>query len=269
MIKNEINVSIIMQSYLGDYPESRKNPKSKFIRAVYSVILQTIENWELIIVSDGCTITEQIYNTYFKHYKDIRLIKIPKSDETLMNSNGNYKRGLPKQKGVENAKGDWIMYLDSDDYILKNSIFKLCNMIKKISDFPKKESSLDIRYIINNSLVYNYKKYDNISNGEKPEGSIIKQKRGEPFKINGLPDMWISLKDVIKGSSKDVVSASTANIIHKRGYPKWEWCDTNSQNKFEDFEYISRIATENEIKHVMYISFPFYVKCFEKNNYDF
>ena len=50
-----MKISIIMQSYLGDYPNARANPEEGFIRAVYSVINQTVSNWELIIVADGCS----------------------------------------------------------------------------------------------------------------------------------------------------------------------------------------------------------------------
>ena len=39
-------ISVIMQSYLGDYPDSRKNPEEKFIRAVNSFLKQTNKNTE-------------------------------------------------------------------------------------------------------------------------------------------------------------------------------------------------------------------------------
>lgn len=47
-------ISVIMPSYLGEYPGSRKDPDKKFIRAVESFKDQTLAQKELIIVSDGC-----------------------------------------------------------------------------------------------------------------------------------------------------------------------------------------------------------------------
>ena len=42
-------ISIIMQSYLGNYPGSRKDSHSKFLRAVQSFQNQLYKNCELII----------------------------------------------------------------------------------------------------------------------------------------------------------------------------------------------------------------------------
>ena len=47
-------ISIIMQSFLGNYPGSRKDPDFKFMRAVKSFQTQLYKNCELIIVSDDC-----------------------------------------------------------------------------------------------------------------------------------------------------------------------------------------------------------------------
>ena len=48
-----MKISVIMQSYLGEYPGARSNPKYKFVRAVNSFLLQKHPDKELIIVSDG------------------------------------------------------------------------------------------------------------------------------------------------------------------------------------------------------------------------
>jgi glycosyltransferase involved in cell wall biosynthesis len=52
--------SVIMASFLGDYPNAASNRDKKLIRAVNSFINQSYENKELVIVSDGCTKTYEI-----------------------------------------------------------------------------------------------------------------------------------------------------------------------------------------------------------------
>jgi len=63
----EIGISVIMPSYLGKYEGSRINADQKFIRAVESFQQQTLQNKELIIVSDGCEITNRIYRELFQY----------------------------------------------------------------------------------------------------------------------------------------------------------------------------------------------------------
>ena len=76
--RKEIGISVIMPSYLGEYPGSRSNPKEKFIRAVESFRLQDHSKKELIIVSDGCEITNSIYFERWLNDKNISLIRVEK-----------------------------------------------------------------------------------------------------------------------------------------------------------------------------------------------
>ena len=69
-------ISIIMQSYLGNYPGSRKDSHSKFLRAVQSFQNQLYKNCELIIVADDCMETKALYNVHFKGEDNMRLIYV-------------------------------------------------------------------------------------------------------------------------------------------------------------------------------------------------
>jgi glycosyltransferase involved in cell wall biosynthesis len=263
-----MKISIIMQSYLGEYPGSRKNPSEKFIRSVYSVINQSIDTWELIIVSDGCNITETIYNNHFKNYNNIKFFKISKPIETNMYSNGNYRRGIPKQVGLEKATGDWVIYLDTDDIILKNAIFKLNSIISNSVNISIEKNLPELKYILNSTSIYHYKKLLDTQNIKTSAGQIYYEQRGDVFKIEGLPDTWVSLKTRLEGSNVDVSPNVTNCIIHKRGFPIWKWKDTNETNTSEDISYISKLFNENDVESILHISFPYYVKCFERNNWD-
>ena len=107
-------ISIVMMSYLGEYPGSRSNPIPKFNRAVQSVVDQSVDHWELIIVSDGCELTNQEYSKNWSNDPRIRLIKTEKSKSKWP--------GSKRQIGVDRAKHDWILYLDSDDIFTKDRI---------------------------------------------------------------------------------------------------------------------------------------------------
>lgn len=104
-----IKFSIIMPSYLGGYTGAANDREDKLIRSIESVIKQTYNRWELIIIADGCDRTCEILQNYLKQYKDkynIRLYLVPK--QKLWAGVRNY--------GINKAKGEYIIYLDIDDY---------------------------------------------------------------------------------------------------------------------------------------------------------
>lgn len=123
-------ISVIMTSYLGDYPNSRKDPGPKFVRAVNSFISQDIgaENCELIIVSDGCELTNKLYLENFDGIDNIKLIKVEKSSFLYPGEN--------RQLGIDNAKFNYITYLDSDDIFLENRLSNCYNAIIKEPEYP-------------------------------------------------------------------------------------------------------------------------------------
>jgi glycosyltransferase involved in cell wall biosynthesis len=83
------------------------NRASFICKAVDSVLAQTFSNWELILVDDGSTDNT---SDLISQYSDdrIKYFKTP-----------NRERGAARNFGIEKAKGNWICFLDSDDYLLK------------------------------------------------------------------------------------------------------------------------------------------------------
>ena len=74
-------------------------------RALVSVFSQTYQNFEVIVVDNSSTDnTEDVLNSY----EDKRL--------TVIKVNNNGIIAHSRNKGIENAKGDWIAFLDSDDW---------------------------------------------------------------------------------------------------------------------------------------------------------
>ena len=89
------------------------NRSSLLIRAIDSVLSQTYQNWELIIVDDCSTDnTEEVVNQYIKKHKHIKYIK----NET------NIGACASRNKAINMAQGKFITGLDDDDYFLPNRL---------------------------------------------------------------------------------------------------------------------------------------------------
>jgi glycosyltransferase involved in cell wall biosynthesis len=111
--------SIIMPSYLGHYEGAAYSRDEKLPRAIQSVISQSYTDWELIIVADGCSQTVEICKPYLS--SKIRLFKISKQ---------KLFAGEPRNKGIREAKGEYITYLDIDDIIGKDHLATIAENLK-------------------------------------------------------------------------------------------------------------------------------------------
>jgi glycosyltransferase involved in cell wall biosynthesis len=79
-------------------------------RAIMSVINQTYLNWELYVIDDYSS-----ENYILPHICEIATQKIK-----LFRNEKNLGPGLSRQKGLDLALGEFICFLDSDDYWLPN-----------------------------------------------------------------------------------------------------------------------------------------------------
>jgi glycosyltransferase involved in cell wall biosynthesis len=88
-------------------------------KTIESVLGQTFYDWELIIVDDGSTDnTKKIVAGY--HDDRIRYIY-----------QENSERSNARNNGIRNARGEYICFLDSDDYYLSGHINSFCESIIK------------------------------------------------------------------------------------------------------------------------------------------
>lgn len=82
-------------------------PEDKFSRCIKSILSQTYSNFEVIIVDDGSTNeSAAIADSLVK--SDNRLRIIHKKNEGS---------AIARNTGIENATGDYITFIDSDDFI--------------------------------------------------------------------------------------------------------------------------------------------------------
>lgn len=101
----------------------------KYLRkCLDSIINQTYQDFEVIIVNDGSTDSSQeIIDEYIEKYQT--KIKCLNKENGGLSSARNY--------GIESAKGDYIIFIDSDDYIKTNLFEGLLPYIQNNIDLVK------------------------------------------------------------------------------------------------------------------------------------
>lgn len=86
-------------------------------KAIESVLAQTHTDWELIVVDDGSTDnTREVVSKY----SDKRITYIYQE---------NSERSAARNNGIAHAKGNYICFLDSDNYMLPNRLEKIVECI--------------------------------------------------------------------------------------------------------------------------------------------
>lgn len=109
---NNYLVSVIIPIY---------NVEKYLNRCVDSIINQTYSNLEVILVNDGSSDDSSTICDYYKS-KDSRVIIIHKENGGLSDA---------RNFGLDIAIGDYIMFLDSDDYIENNMIENLLMVVEE------------------------------------------------------------------------------------------------------------------------------------------
>lgn len=109
----QIDVSIIIPVY---------NVENFLEQCIDSALQQKNCNLEIIIIDDCSTDNSfAIAKKYAEKFSQIKLIQ----------QKENKKVGAARNLGIENAKGKYILFIDSDDYLKPNSIYELFQKSKK------------------------------------------------------------------------------------------------------------------------------------------
>lgn len=93
-------------------------------KAIKSLINQTYQNWEAIIIDNHST--DQTYEE-IKNYSDSRIKYFEINNNGVIAKSRNY--------GITISKGDWIAFLDSDDWWTKDKLEVCVNNINDKVDF--------------------------------------------------------------------------------------------------------------------------------------
>ena len=126
-------VSIIMPSY---------NTAPYISDSIQSVLAQTYGDWELIIVDDCSTDdTDRVVTSFLSD----RRIKFFKNER-------NSGAAVSRNKALQEAKGKWIAFLDSDDLWMPDKLQK------------------QVSFMVENGYSFSYTNYEEINNDGKRNG---------------------------------------------------------------------------------------------------
>lgn len=99
------------------------NASAYLKECILSVINQSYKNWNLILINDGSTDNSlEICNEFAENFHNIKVI-----------NKSNEGQGIARNLGIKEGSGDYITFLDSDDY-LKNDY--LSNLVQILTDNP-------------------------------------------------------------------------------------------------------------------------------------
>lgn len=205
-------VSLIIPAY---------NAEDEISTCLNSIVNQTYKNIEIIIVIDGATDgTYKVCKEYMDKDKRVKVINKEKNEGTLM----------ARQDGIKIAQGKYIMFIDSDDYIVDDAVEKLVNIASK-----RDVDLIRFRYkkIPDNYYQYEYLNGENMIYIEKEE---FKEKV-YPMFIEGY-----------------MLNALFTNFVKKE---KIESCMFNIKLTFGE-DFLTNLQLFTNINNVMLYNEPLY-----------
>lgn len=97
------------------------NAGKKLNKCIESILNQTYKNIEVILVNDGSTDNSLKICEKYKSIDD-RIILINKKNEGSIQA---------RKTGIDNSSGDYIMFVDADDWVDNNIVFIMYDELKK------------------------------------------------------------------------------------------------------------------------------------------
>lgn len=199
--------------------------------AINSVLSQSYQDWELIIVDDGSSDNSiEIIKSYCEKDERIKLF-------------GNVtNKGLKESLlvGLEQATGDWIAFLESDD------IFEPDNLEKKVEIIKKNP---------NIKLVFNKVKF--LAEEKRKQQKFYEKTQEKLSKMNFPKNMFydFSVDNMILTFSCVIVEAKALkeadfNTPVDSSLDRWLWIHLAQKN---DFYYIDKELTQWRLHSESYI----------------
>jgi len=273
--KNDKKISVIISSY----------NREKYIGiAIDSVLNQTYKNVEIIVIDDCSTDNTE---EYLKKYKDkIRYYKNEK----------NCGCGISRKRGMEYAKGDYIIFLDDDDKYICNTYFEeAIKMLEKDKDLSLVAAAHYVRFTEGNRLEekkFPYKKvvdhvkmFTNFASADYPKPiasiAIIRREALEFAKYQDmkiLNDTTIYLRALLYGNMGFINKPYLEYLVHGANISfnlKIDFLIDNLEEKYKvylmakDMKEFSKVDFNKWLDEQLDITIIYYIRGSKPNYFNY
>lgn len=98
-----------------------KNKENTIISALQSIVAQSVQKWEAVIVDNGSTDGSEYQVRSYLIDRRMRYLKLEKEVSVAE----------ARQKGLEMTSGEWVLFMDGSDYLEVNALEALYLSVKK------------------------------------------------------------------------------------------------------------------------------------------
>lgn len=95
--------------------------------SIRSVLSNTYKHVEIIVIND-CSTDQRYYSGELEKYEKTTIIHLPVNMRTKHKVSA--AQGMTRNYGIEKARGEWIAFLDDDDFYLETKIEKQLEAMK-------------------------------------------------------------------------------------------------------------------------------------------
>lgn len=179
-------------------------------RCIDSILDQTYKNWEAIFINDGSTDNSlKVLEEYKKRDERIKII-----------DKKNAGSGAARNDGIENSKGEYIAFLDSDDWYEQNFLEKLYNNLT--------ENNSDVA-MCNPKMTYDNKEKNSKINTYFFKNIELYKTPKEILGILAMPVVWNKLY------KKDII------VNNKIKFPNYSFCE-DVEFLYKTFLYVNKVS---------------------------
>lgn len=140
------------------------NSQDFLSKCINSVIKQSLLNFELILINDGSTDNSGIIcDEYAKKYTQIKVIH-----------QDNQGVSVARNRGMYESKGEWLFFLDSDDFLSEDSFSTIKDHLNYDYDLFIFETN-----VYNNGIISKRSSYTNLTINNTKEFLLTNRIRGE------------------------------------------------------------------------------------------